>query len=56
MPLEIKQLVIKSKTINDDNKNAPIDADRSNDDAEESLTEKTLPYHFMTSPDTARER
>ncbi|BCQ34658.1 MULTISPECIES: hypothetical protein [Erwinia] len=56
MPVEIKQLVIKSKTINDDTKKASFDSERSNYDAEEDLPEKKLPYHFMTSPDTTRER
>lgn len=56
MPLEIKQLVIKSTMTNDDNKNAFFDSERSGYDPEENLPEKTPAYHFMTSPDEARER
>ncbi len=56
MPVEIKQLVIKSKTINDDTNNASFDTERPTENTEESLPQKTHLNHFMTSPDTTRER
>ncbi|MEW5288376.1 hypothetical protein ABW286_04145 [Erwinia papayae] len=56
MPIEIKQLVIKSKTINDDNKNVSFDSERPDYDAQENQPEKTLPYHFIKATDAVRER
>ncbi|MFP5595857.1 hypothetical protein [Kluyvera sp. 142486] len=56
MPLEIKQLVIKSQTINDDNKTPSFAAERPGIAPEENVSVNVLPYHFMSSPDEARER
>ncbi|MEG2565741.1 MAG: hypothetical protein RSA84_05980 [Acinetobacter sp.] len=56
MPIEIKQLVIKSQTINDDNKTSSFDLDRPGIESEENVPAKVLPYHFMPSPNESRER
>ena len=56
MPLEIKQLVIKSQTINDDNKTPSFDPDWPGIESEESVSAKVIPYPFMPSPDEVRER
>lgn len=56
MPLEIKQLVIKSQTINDDNKSPSFGSDWPSIESEESVSAKVIPYPFMPSPDEVRER
>ena len=56
VPLEIKQLVIKSQTINDDNKTPSFGPDWSDIESDESVSAKVIPYPFMPSPDEIRER
>lgn len=56
MPVEIRQLVIKSKTIGEESQNPPFDADKPGADAEKKPAEAGLAYHLMGSPDEARER
>lgn len=56
MPLEIKQLVIKSQTINDENKTSSFAGDQPRIESEENVPAKIIPYHFMPSPNEPRER
>jgi len=56
VPLEIKQLVIKSQTINDNNKTPSFGSAQPGVDPEENLPVTVRPYHFMPAPDETRER
>jgi len=56
VPVEIRQLVIKSKTISEESQNTPFDSDKRGSDPEQNPAEAGLAYHLMGSPDEARER
>lgn len=56
MPIEIRQLVIKSKTINDENKNGYSDSDNPDVDADRTQSERVTTYQRTGSPDETRER
>ena len=56
MPVEIRQLMIKSKTISDDSKNEYADSDSPDVDADQKQSERTLSYYRIGSLDEIRER
>lgn len=56
MPVEIKQLVIKSKTISDDTKYEQPDSDMASPESDNKQSEKGFPYHLIASANETRER
>jgi len=56
VPVEIKQLVIKSKTIGDDMKYEQPDSDMTSPESASQQSEKGSSYHLIASPAETRER
>lgn len=56
MPVEIKQLVIKSKTIGDDVKYEHPDSDMASPESVSQQSEKGSSFHLIASPGETRER
>lgn len=56
MPVEIKQLVIASKSVSDDSKREQTEAERSNGDVYNVSQQTVLPYHLIHLAYDARER
>jgi hypothetical protein len=54
--LEIRQLIIKSKTVNNDSKNEQFDSDNPSIDSDKKLLDKDISYHLISSPNETRER
>jgi len=56
VPLEIKQLIIKSKMISDRSQNETFDADESKVDNDNNLPEKGFSSRLTAPVDETRER
>lgn len=56
MPVEIKQLVIASKTVSDDSKREQTESERSNSNVYNVPQETGLSYHLIHLAYDARER
>ncbi len=56
MPLEIRQLVIKSKTLSDDSKDEHADTDYPDQAPDQGPVEKSIVYQLIGSSDELRER
>jgi hypothetical protein len=56
VPVEIKQLVIKSKTISDDAKFEQLDTNIPSHESENKQQEKGFSYHLISSSNETRER
>lgn len=56
MPLEIRQLVIKSKTVSDDSINERDDSDKPGSESDQDLLDKGPAYHLADSSNETRER
>jgi hypothetical protein len=56
VPLEIRQLVIKSRTISDDSKDEYADTDNPDQASDQSPVEKSIVYQLIGASDELRER